>query len=467
MTPRAERVVVVGAGITGLLSALRLADAGVAVTVLEASEAVGGQVHTGEIVGVPVDLGAEAVPAATPGLADLLRRLGLEDEVVAARPGHTWLAGRSGLRALPEGVGPAGPSRMWPVIRSGILSPTGLARAACEPFVPRAHHGRDLAVGTFLARRFGRQLTERLVDPLLGNLHAGDIHRLSLAAAAPSLDQIARRHRSLVLSRRGTPPGPPPRFVTLPGGLSRIVRAVAADRRITVRCATPVGALEPGGGGYRLVCRGEVAAEADGVVLATPASVAAELVMSLDTVAGQRLRTLEAATVGTVMAAYPSTTVAANEAFAANGLLVPASAGHLLKAATFLGRKWSHLGSAEAPTDGLFLIRMSAGRARDDRVEGLTDGQLVDHLHRDLAALTGLEARPVAAVVRRWPATMPQLEVGHRDLIADVRTRLRAGHRIEIAGAAFDGVGIGACMRAAAMAADRMLADHVSEVSAA
>jgi protoporphyrinogen/coproporphyrinogen III oxidase len=113
-----------------------------------------------------------------------------------------------------------------------MLSPGGLLRAACEPLVPRSHHGADVAVGSYLTSRFGAQLTDRLVDPLLGNLHAGNVHRLGLAAATPRLERAARSHRSLVLGRRGNPSGPPPRFVTIAGGLARIPEALTADPRM-------------------------------------------------------------------------------------------------------------------------------------------------------------------------------------------------------------------------------------------
>lgn len=185
-TARAEaprRVAVVGGGITGLLAAVGLADAGAEVTVVERSATVGGQIHSAEVHGMTVDLGAESLLPAVPGTRELLQRVGLEDAIVDARPGPTLLARGRHLRRLPDGMGPAGPSRLLPVLISRILYPGGLLRAACEPLVPRSHHGADVAVGSYLTSRFGAQRIDRLGDPLLGNLHAGDAHRLGLAAA--------------------------------------------------------------------------------------------------------------------------------------------------------------------------------------------------------------------------------------------------------------------------------------------
>ena len=459
--PRAgkHRVVVVGGGITGLLTAVGLADAGAEVTVIERAETVGGQIRSTEIGGATVDVGAESLHTATPGIPELLDGLGLEAAITEAERGPTLLVKGRHLRQLPTGMGPTGPSRLWPVATSRILNPLGLLRAACEPLVPRSHHGEDLAVGTYLAARFGAQLTDRLIDPLLGNLHAGDVHRLGLAATVPPLDRAARTHRSLVLGRRRNRPGPPPRFATIAGGLARITDTLAADPRIHVRRSSEVTSLQPAvDGGYRVLGGTGLLAHADAVVLAVPSAVAARLIDPLDALAGRTLDAIENATVATVVAGYRHADVANHTAFRANGLLIPSTAGRLLKAATFLSRKWPHLASEDA-----FLVRMSAGRAGEHQLDDLTDDELVARLHHDLAQLTGLRAAPHLAVVQRWPTTMPQLRVDHLDRIAAVRERLDGRHRIVLAGAAYDGVGIGNGLRSARAAVARLATDHDTE----
>jgi protoporphyrinogen/coproporphyrinogen III oxidase len=446
-------VVVVGGGITGLVAAQHLADAGARVTLLEGDAAVGGQVRTRQLAGHEVDVGAEALHTAAPAVGALLRRTRLEGEMVDARRATTWVAARRGLRKLPAGMGPAGPTRIWPVATSRILSPAGLLRAAMEPLVPSSHDGGDLAVGTYLTRRFGTELTERLVDPLLGNLHAGDVHRLSLAAATPQLDRAARRHRSLVLGRqRAGVGGPPPRFVSLVGGLGRLTTALAADPRITVRTSAPVERIEPYRGGYCLLTSSGSVAAAEGVVLAVPATAAAWLLGPLDAEASRVLAGVRTATVATVVVVFRAQDVAGAAACRGSGVLVPSSSGRSLKAATFLTSKWPHHASDEH-----VLVRLSAGRAGERTVDDLDDDTLVERLLADLADLTGLAAAPVGRLVQRWPQTMPQLEVGHTERIAAVRRRLHARHRIVLAGASYDGVGISSCLASAAAAAQVLL----------
>lgn len=448
MNTRNLEVMVVGAGITGLLTARHLAAAGARVTIIEASDHIGGQLRSEHLDGRVVDVGAEALHTGAPGVQDLLDDLGLARDVVTAGRGTTWLATARGLRALPAGMGPAGPTRLWPVATSRVLSPAGLLRAASEPLRPRTPLDGDTAVGSYLTGRFGRQVTDRLLDPLLGNLHAGDVNRLSLGAATPQLDRLARSHRSLVLARRGATRGiPGPSFVTVRGGLGRIAAALGSDPRIDLRTATPVKVIEPDGCGYRVVAATGEAWRVDAVVLAVPAAVAARALTPVDQAAAELTR-VRTASVATAVVGYHHDVA---RRLTGTGLLVPSTSPHLLKAATHLSAKWSHL--AAGPT---FLVRLSAGRAGDGRVEDLDAAELVDRLHADLAALTGLSQRPVSALVHRWQDTMPQLEVGHAERIARIRHRLE-GRRIVLAGASYDGVGITSCLGSARRAAEQIV----------
>ncbi len=443
------RVAVVGGGVTGLLAAAHLADADAEVTVLEASDRVGGQLCTGLVGGQPVDLGAEALHLGAPGVAELIERAGLTADLVDARPGPTMVATRRGLRQLPGGMGPSGPSRLWPVATSRILSLRGLVRAAAEPAVRSSDLDGDVAVGEYLARRFGRELVDRLLDPLLGNLHAGDVDRLSLAAATPQLDRLARQHRSLVLARRGGGRAAPPRFATVVGGLSRIATALAADPRIVVRTSTPVQAVRRTAAGY-LVDVG-VPLEVDAVVFALPARSCATLLEPLAPRAAEPLRELRANSVATVAAAYPRGALRGLPAADANGILVPRSLGRPLNAATLLTNKWPHLDDG-----GSFLVRLSVADDAERPLGQRSDAQVLDLAHAGFARITGIASPPLDATVQRWQRGMPQLEVGHRDRLGEARRQLE-GEALVLAGASCDGVGIINCIRSAEASAARTL----------
>ena len=474
-------IVVIGAGITGLTAARRLIAAGAQVTVLEAAPRVGGQLHTTRHAGIDLDVGAEAMYAAIPAPVELARELGHGEDIVPAAAGTTWIRTERGLKPLPAGFGPAGPTRLWPVLRAGVLSPAGAVRAGLEPLRGAATIDDDTSVGGLLDERFGSQVTDRLVDPLLGGLHSGDVRKLSVTAATPQLAAVARSHRSLLLRRR-RPPGPGPTFVTLRGGMQSLPRALAAGLPAgTLHLDTEVVTIEAGDGDRRGAA-GEMAAvgdrsggrvtvvahdgrtwSADGVVLTTPARVAAPLLDRASPEAAAAIGALRAASVAVTLLSYPAE-VADTPALAGTGLLVPSRRGQLLKAATFLSTKWPHLlGDDVSRRNGpqRFHVRASAGRIDDHRVDNLDDGELAARVHQELVDATGLSADPLEVAVHRWPRTMPQLEVGHAGRLAAATTALaRDLPGVVLAGAPYVGPGLGACLRSANVAVDRFIPTH-------
>lgn len=443
-------VIVIGGGITGLATAWALHRAGRSVLVFESTGRVGGQIRTERLPaalgGGLVDVGAESIHLGTPQLARLVGELGLRDSVVGAEPGASRLVTARGLRPLPAGIAPTGPTRLWPVLRSGILSPAGLARAGLEPLTARRRFARDVSVGEFVRARFGDEVAETFVDPLLGNLHAGDIDRLSLSSVAPQLAPAAATRRSLVLRRRRPGGTPGPLFASWPDGLSRFPSALAEGLPAgTVRTGTPVRGLRRGGDGWTVLTdAGE--SPAGEVVLAVPGAVAAALLEPEFPGLGAELTAGRTADVATIVLAYPR--AAAEGRLAGNGVLLRTDSGRVLKAATWLSRKWARLRDPE-----LFLVRASAGRAGVDELSGFDDAGLAGRIHRDLAEVTGLAAEPVGSLVTRWPGAFPQLEVGHAARMAAVRARL-AGSGLHLAGAAVDGLGLSATVRSALAAAE-------------
>jgi oxygen-dependent protoporphyrinogen oxidase len=449
--PNRPHVAVIGGGISGLVAARAVARAGMQVTVVEAGSALGGQIRTVDFAGSRVEVGAEALHLGVPAMTALLAELGLDDQVVKARPGSAWLWNGRRLRPLPAGVGPAGPTRIGPVLRARVLSAKGIARAALEPVLPRTPTDPDVGVGVYIGQRFGREVRDRLVDPVLGALHAGDVDRLSLHAAAPHLAAIASKNRSLLLAHRARGKGPAPSFATLTDGLDTLVHALAAEDGVSTLRATPVRSITIDSSGAR--SRYEVAVGSnrsllvDGVVIAVPAAVAVALLAELAPSATAPMAAMNTVSVATVLAAYPRRATSGLQAFDGTGVLVDSSAQRHLKAATFLSRKWGHLDSDH------FLVRMSAGRLGGPDLSVFDDDELAATLHADLAEATGLRAPPLDVHVERWPSAMAQLEVGHTERMATVRSALDAFPGLALAGAPFDGVGLAACITSGQRAA--------------
>ncbi|TFJ95416.1 queuine tRNA-ribosyltransferase [Platysternon megacephalum] len=456
-----RHIVVIGAGITGLTTAHHLTAAACRVTVLEASDRLGGLLHTRHLHGYTVDVGAEAMHVGSPAVSSLLAEVGLAESVATARRGTSWLWTSRGRRPLPAGVTPAGPTKLLPVLKSRVMSPLGLLRAGLEPVLPRpalpAHH--DVSVGDFVAGRFGREVAERLVDPLLGSLHAGDIKQLGLRSCAPSLVPAAESGRSLLRRRRPTAaspasPAPSPAvkrgpalmsFISWAAGLATVPEAIAQG--LDVRLNSAAASLVRQGEGWTVHCVDGTWVEADAVVLAVPLAVARRLLA--EHVDDSIFAGHSTASVATLVAAFPRTTLAAHGLGETNGLLIPSRHGSTLKAATFLSNKWDHFADAEHA-----LVRMSVGRAGSEDVVTRADEAVADRALADLATFTGLRTTPEWVHVERWPHAMPQLTVGHTARLAALREALPAG--LVVAGASYDGLGITSCLVSAAQAATQL-----------
>lgn len=457
-------VAVVGGGVTGLVAARRLARSGCAVTLYEASDRLGGQVRTVGIAGHPVDVGAESLHLAGPNV-ELLDELALTDRLVVARSSFVWIWDGARRRRLPAGMGPAGPTRWWPIVRSGVLSPFGTARAALEPVLPATREGlggsgADTSVGSFVSARFGAEVADRLVDPVLGSLHAGDVGRLSLRAATPLLAAKAARNRSLFVgSARNRQAAPS--FVTLPGGLCTLVDALSGGTDVEVRLGSRVDSLVRSADGYRLSVGSHAVDGFDGVVVALPAAPAFTLLQPLLGAAAEPLTTLRTASVATVVVVWSATEARSCEALRATGILTPSKAGTLMKAATFLSTKWPQLHDSQH-----YLFRLSAGRVGEHRVGSLSDDELVAGMVDELVAATGLTGSPSQAQVYRWPDALPQLEVGHLDKMAAVRGALARIPGVQLAGAAYDGLGISSCVAAGRRSAEALIAELDLDVEA-
>ncbi|MCX5527168.1 protoporphyrinogen oxidase [Streptomyces bobili] len=454
-------VVVVGAGIAGLAAAHRLLDRGARVTVLEASDRVGGKLLPGEIAGVRVDLGAESMLARRPEAVALAREVGLAGRL---RPPATATASiwtRGALRPMPKGhvMGVPGTAAAL----AGVLSDEGLARIARDADLPRTEVGEDVAVGAFVAARLGREVVDRLVEPLLGGVYAGDAYRLSMRSAVPQLFQAARTHRSLTEAVRelqakaaaNTQAGPV--FMGIEGGVGSLPPAVAASveaRGGEIRTRASVSALrrEPAGGWQVTV--GDRILHADGVIVAAPAPVAAALLAAESPEAAAELRTVEYASMALITLAYRRSGTAALPH--GSGFLVPPVDGRTIKASTFASQKWGWIADQDPE---VAVLRTSVGRHGETAILERSDAELVDVSRHDLKAATGLDATPLETRVTRWTDGLPQYPVGHHARVARIREHVGRLPGLAVCGAPYDGVGIPACVASAYAAVDQIGGD--------
>ena len=457
-------IAVVGGGITGLSTAYHLMHTceGVPpqVTLIEAGARLGGKIHTERFAGVPVDLGPEAFVARVPQVRALCSELGLEKDLVAPATGKTYLWTRGRLRPFPGGLVFGVPTSAGAIARSGILSLPGVARAGLDLLLPQSDWPPDPSVAQVIESRFGREVVERLVEPLLGGIHAGRADRLSLASVAPHLAVAAKRHRSLMRGLRSAQPageaGSSPVLLTVTGGLERLVeRLHTALAEVDIRTGTPVLSIIPlPDGRYRLLCDSGSAVVADGVVLAVPSWAAADILREVAPELATRLASIAYASVVTVTLGYP--TSAFPRPLHGSGFLVPRIDHHLLTACTWCTSKWPHLRSSTA-----IILRCSAGRWGDDRAFQLDDEALIEQIHGELVQSMGIRSHPNEWLITRWERAIPQYEVGHQALVTEIESVLANWPGIILAGAPYHGVGIASCIQDSKLAAS-LLQTHLA-----
>lgn len=432
MTPR---ILVVGGGAAGLAAALALRGRA-AVTVRESTGQVGGKLRTGPL---GVDEGAEAFLARLPEGIAAAAEAGLELTHPATSSASLWLGGR--LRPLPAGTLLGIPGDL--PAAAPVLGWRGTARAALDLVLPPTAVGSDPAVGAFVRARLGDRVVDRLVDPLLGGVYAGRADELSVRVTTPQLVPALGERSLLRAARRLRPVATgAPVFATPLAGMGELARRLAAASGADIVLGSPVRDLDRDGDSWRV--DGE---RYDAVVLAIPNAPSRKLLAPL----GIDVPTLAYASIALATFVFPPGT----ELPPGSGLLVPATERRLLKAATFLSSKWAHIGRGAAGVDGVF-VRCSAGRAGSAGDLARSDVELAGLLAAELAEATGVLRRPLETSVVRWGGGLPQYAPGHLDRVAAVRAALPRG--IAVAGAAWDGVGVPACLRSGAAAAAEITA---------
>jgi oxygen-dependent protoporphyrinogen oxidase len=461
--PARPRLLVVGGGITGLAAARAGLDAGLRVTLLEASAGYGGKLALGHVAGSSVDLGAESILARRPEGVALAKAVGLGEDLVHPATTAAGVWSRGELHPLPSGQLMGVPGDLRALSASGLLGSRALARVQADRVMPKTPVAEDVSVGEYVGRRLGREVVDRLVEPLLGGVYAGHADRLSLRATVPQLVPLAEAGTPLTTGVRdllaagaaassAAGEAPKPVFAGIRGGVGRLPGAVAADvagRGAELRTGVGATAVRRAAAGWQVSLTDGTALETDLLVLAVPAYVARELLAEVAPAGAAGLAEIEYASMAiATFAFHPS---AFTDVPPGSGFLVPPVDGRAIKAATFSSVKWPWLAHSSGE---MVVLRASLGRLGESEILERDDEEIAKAALADLAEAVGLTARPVDRHVQRWTEALPQYAVGHLDRVGRLRAALPAG--IAVAGAAYDGVGIPACIASAARAVEHL-----------
>ncbi len=468
-------VVIVGGGIAGLATAFALQEQAAAAglplrcTVLEAGASWGGKIVTHRVGDLVTEAGPDSFLSQKPAGLELCAKLGLTDQVINTNETgkKAFVLSRGRLHELPEGLVTFVPKELGPFLRSGLLSWPALLRMGLDVVLPRGRQRGDESLAAFFRRRFGREAFDRVLEPLMAGIYAGDAEQMSLKATFPRFFELEQRHgsiiRGMMAARRqagGRPTTGPRRtmFVSLKNGLGDLVAALTTrltQQGIALRLGAGVEALrvrshQLGRWMYDLILHDGSAVSCESLVLATPAYVSAELLRPLTPIAGGLLEMIPYASTATVAMAFSAAEVGrAVEGF---GFIVPRAEGRDLIAATWTSLKWPY----RAPPDQV-LVRCYVGGVGREAILQQDDDQLITTVRAELSAICGITVRPMYAEVNRWWKAMPQYTIGHLDRLQQLEAALSRYGGLVLTGAGYRGVGIPDCIRDGAVAAERVI----------
>ena len=513
---RPFRIVVVGGGMAGLgaarvLEAARAQDPSIDWLLYEQDPRFGGKVHTVRRDGFVVEGGPDSAIIEKHWPITAARELGIADRFLDCnediRKSFVFTRGR--LHELPEGIILMVPTRMVPFAMSGLMSWPGKVRMGMDLLLPRggaATGGPENAVGSagdeslgdFVRRRLGKEALQRIAEPIVAGIHAGDPEHMSVRATFPMFLDMEREHRSLILAmlkrrkarqkaaaarggsaRRpggsssrpgsagapgdGRPPGPKSYFYSFKGGLQDLSDAVVASlpaarlhAGIGVKTMAECGAdcdTRAGSGAFALELSDGSRVVADAVVLATPAWASGDLLRPVAPLAAADLSSIEYVSTATASVAFRADQVGHD--LKGFGFVVPRAENRPVMATTWSSSKFD----GRAP-GGHVLLRSFLGRAGREAAAQLDDDEMAAVVRAELRDIMGISAEPEFVEIFRWPRGMPQYRVGHVELVAHIEGAVARVPGVELAGGAYHGIGIGDCLREGAAAAERAL-EHV------
>lgn len=459
------RIAVVGGGIAGLATVYNLqqkaksAGLDLECTLIESDTRVGGKIVTHTEGGFTVEGGPDSFMTQKPWAMELCRELDLGDRLVGTNKisKQVWILWKGKLHKLPDGVLLIVPTRLQPFVFSTLITPWGKLRMGMDLVIPARRDGADETVASFVRRRLGNEALEKIAEPLMGGVHVSDPERQSLLASFPRFADIERKHGSLVRgmlagrgshSANGKALSP---FMTLRGGLVELVSALenrmTGTRTLLGRRALGVTRSE---GGYRIAMDDGSQVEADGVVLATPARDAADLLAEMDGELAARLRAIRYVSTATVSLGYRRDTI--SHPVKGFGFVIPKGERRRITGCTWSSTKFE----GRAPGDSV-LLRCFLGGATDETPALAPEEEMVRTAREELKSLMGITAEPVLTKVYRWQAGHPQYDLGHLDRVAEI-DRLCGSHPgLALAGSSYRGIGIPDCIHSGATAAESLL----------
>ncbi|MUK90101.1 protoporphyrinogen oxidase [Ornithinibacillus sp. L9] len=447
-----KTIVIVGGGITGLSAAYYLQKEIKAnslpyeVKLVEASERLGGKIQTYQKDGFTIERGPDSFLARKKPAVKLAEEVGLGEQLIRNGTGQSYILVNNQLHKMPSGAFMGIPTQVRPFLFSGIFSMKGKLRAGFDFILPKGEPISDQSLGAFFRRRFGDELVENLIEPLLSGIYAGDIDDMSLMSTFPNFYKLEQEHRSLVKGLQKSMPKPqkstgkkPGMFYSLPDGLESLVTKVTEKLdEGTVTLGTTVDHVEKKENGYHLLLSNGEVYKADAVIMAAPHYTLPKIFSQYDFF--RSFNDMPATSVANVALAFDESAI--KKDIDGTGFVVSRNSDYRITACTWTHKKWP-----STTPKGKALVRCYVGRPSDQSVVDLSDDEIIDIVLKDLNKTMDITAEPEFSVVTRWKNAMPQYTVGHQERIANIRKEAREQlPGLFLTGSSFEGIGVPDCI---------------------
>lgn len=392
-------------------------------------------------------------------MRNLARDLQIEDQLIQHNDGKTYIAVGKELHSIPTSFMLGGSSEVTGLVKSSLISLSGKLRAAGDLFIGKSTNSVDEPIGEFFRRRFGPEVVENLVEPLLAGTFAGDIDHLSMQSMFPQFAQLELTDRSLIIGLLKNRQGfynteikkSPLHYETFKNGLSTLIEALEANlQQGTIRKGTKVTSIEKTREGtYEIFIQNSAPIIADGVIMTTPFKVAQSILK--DVAAAQAIEPSNSATIGTVTMAFNKEEITRYKD--AINIFISRNSHFAITSCTFANRKWDNVCDENHE-----LVRIYIGRVGDESIVELSDQEILETVLSDLQLMIGINVQPTFAKVTRWQKAMPQYTVGHSQRVEQLQQAIKQEFpHVLLAGSSYKGISMPNCVKQGRQAAYELI----------
>ena len=448
------KIAIIGAGISGLSAAYYLNSLSkdecfdIEIDIFEKNGHAGGNISTKIENGFVIEEGADSFITSKPWGIDLCEKLGIEEQLISTNDSNrkTYIYFDQKLNELPEGFFLMAPSNIEAFEKSTFFSTEGKKRILKELELDPLIDDGDESLESFILRRFGTELLEKVAQPLIGGIYTGDPAKLSVKAILPEFVDFEKQYGSIIKgisnkygssdiskTESGARYG---LFVSFKNGLSVLISSIIkAMPDVNIHYNSSINEVLKSKDTWLLHTESGCEIETDAVIMAGPSFVSSKLLSNTDKKLSGLLNEIRYESSIVVNLVFEKSKSA--DLPKGFGVVIPNTEKMNLIACSFSSHKFSN----RAPKD-YEIIRCFLGGAFNQNVLGLKDSEIMKLVLEDLNTLFNIESEPFNSFIYRYPNSMPQYILGYNELLDKINEELRKYPLLSLTGNAYGGIGI-------------------------